>query len=1166
MKPETSAHQTASILDAQGAGDPSGPRGVPRLLELPTDRPRRAAGASVQSESLALTPDPALAVEWFSGGQDDENRPAPLLAAFAVLLHRYSGDTVIEIGILPATEAGNGQAGPAESVSTAQPLWIDLSGDPEFRELEGRVRRTWHDARAGRGRDCDGVRQNDPSEDIEATLPPFQVLFGFSSAPPIGHGTLNAGEGGSRRGRMTGAAELALHVTACGGSLGFTLEYDACLFDEETVRRMLGHYQVLLQAIVANPEARISTVSLLTEAESRTIEDWSQPAKVAPASPASGPFYHEAFTAQAATTPDAIAVVCDERQLTYKELDVQSNQVAHYLRRHGVGPDVLVGICLERSPELVAGLLSILKAGGAYVPLEPSYPPAQLSALVAETRPAVLITQSPLLARLPRGVATTICLDTERAAIAAESSAAPDVGVNDENLATVMFSSGSTGKPKAIARAHRSHRFGPWIRSTFQLGESDRHVLKTSLDSSLLFVEVFWALLTGGRMIIAGPQAGNDTAALLKLLIEQRVSLLGLVPSLLRMLVAEAGLEACTSLRHVICFGESLPADVEAQCCRRLPAALSVFYGTTESPALALRQCHGGDRPLGNLGYRLGNRLVYVLDKGLRPAPIGVPGELVGGGPSLSAGYLNAPAQTAERFIPDPFSKVPGARLFRTGDRARWRSDGSLEFLGRLDHQIKIRGYRVEPAEVEAALVRHPGVREAVVVARQNRDGENHLVAYLVPGSRGPSVSELRAQLVQSLPAHMIPSRFVELERLPRRPNGKLDRGALPASTTGRPGRPADYLAPSKPAEQMLAGVWREVLGWHEVGVHDNFFELGGDSLLAVKLFARLEAVLDRRLPLATLLQAPTIAQLAEVLGREQWRPPWSALVAVQPRGQRPPFVCVHGLAGEVLEYRDLALHLGEDQPFYGFQAPVGQTGENLFWDIKTMAAAYVRELRQFQPTGPYYLGGLSFGGIVAFEMAQCLVADGETVALLALFDMGCPGHITLPGSFQRLREHGRNLARRRPGAWPAYLGEKFQSLRLRLRRRLWRLVHQIGGRQGMAHLPVDMPREMRGIIAMSTYSAQAYPGQLTLFRAAERIGGNARDPLMGWDQVELGGIVVEEVPGNHVTLIREPNVPTLAQRLRFHLELAQSGAELECQSAAALSVIGEKKQSIPGH
>jgi amino acid adenylation domain-containing protein len=631
----------------------------------------------------------------------------------------------------------------------------------------------------------------------------------------------------------------------------------------------------------------------LTQAERhQLLEEWSQPVLSAP-SP-SEELYHEAFAAQAAKTPEAVAIVFEERQLTYRQVDVQSNQLAHFLRRRGVGPDVLVGICLERSPELVVGLLAILKAGGAFVPLEPSYPAAQLSGLLSETRPAVLITDSHLAARLEPRETVTVCLDAERDPVAAESPAAPEVRVTGANLAMVTFSSGSTGKPKAIPRCHPTHGPGAWKRAPFQLCESDRHVLKSSLDSTLLLREVFWPLLTGARMIIAGPSEDRDTAALLRLLINHQITIMTLIPSLLRQLVAEEGLEAWTALRHVTCFGEPLPADVEARFCQRLPAELSISYGTTEAPTLAFRQCRGADpRPLGNLGYRFGNSQIYILDERRQPVPIGVPGELVAGGPGLAIGYLNRREQTDERFIPHPFSRDPGARLYRTGDRARWRSDGSLEFLGRLDEQIKIRGYRIEPAEVEPVLLRHPGVREAVVVARPNSEGENQLVAYLVARSHGLTVSELRAHLAHSLPAHMIPSIYVGLERLPRRPNGKVDRRALPTHEINRLESGQPFVAPRNVIEETLARIWCVVMGLERVGIHDNFFDLGGHSLLALRLFARVEEQFHKRLPLALLFQHGTVAGIARHLSVEADNARGITVVVLQPgaagRRRAPP-------------------------------------------------------------------------------------------------------------------------------------------------------------------------------------------------------------------------------------------------------------------------------------
>ncbi len=1152
MEQRTARNKPASFSGTHVERQPSEPESFPRFLSLTPARPRPAAIEGLSPESLALPSDLALAVARFAGSEADKS--PTLLAAFAVLLHRYSGGTQIVVGIPLGMAKGTSSGNRAESVAMTQPFYIDLSGDPEFRDFEASVRRQWREAATGQGPAFSGSLQDDPFGDIQGSAPQFQLLFSYSPAPSINAGSSHLPESGNRPGRALLGTELNLRVIDRGGELECALEYSAALFDKETVRRMLGHFQVLLRGVVANPDERISTLPLLTDAERRQlIEEWNPPAVAAPSS--SEKFQHEAFAAQAAKTPDAIAVTFEKRHLTFRDLDVQSNQLAHLLRRHGVGPDILVGICLERSPELVVGVLAILKAGGAFVPLEPSYPDAQLSELLSETRPPVLITHSRLLARLPSEGRAVICLDTERDWLATESSAELDVRVTGENLAAVIFSSGSTGKPKAISRPHRAHRFNPSTRSTFQLCESDRHLLKTSLDSSLIFLEIFWPLLTGGRMIIAGPQENSDTAALLRLVVDHQITIIALVPSLLGRLVAEVGLEACTSLRHVICFGEPLSVDIEERLGDRLPTALGIFYGTSEAPALAFRQCRGsGPRPLGNLGYRLSNRQIFVLDARLQPVPIGVPGELVAGGPGLAVGYLNRHKQTEERFIPHPFSEDPGARLFRTGDRVRWRSDGSLEFMARFDDQVKIRGYRVEPAEVEAALMRHPGVLETAVVARQNRDGENQLVAYLVARSQRLTVSDLRAHLAQSLPAQLIPSIYVGLERLPRRPNGKMDRHALPSHELNRLESGQPYAAPRTSMQETLARAWGEVLGDERPSIHVSFFNLGGDSLLAIRLVSEIEKRCGQRVSLATLLAHPSIARLAEILETDQNPRSPSPIVEVRQGGSKPPLYFPPTMFDDAFNCEALLEYLPTDQPVYVMGGnPTTKPGAR---SMEAIAFSCCDELCAFQPDGPINLAGHSFSGMLAYEIARELTARGRQVKLLAIIDVGpCP---ILPrgpiDAFNACWLFLQNL--------PGWIGDVLLHLpekgrlgrTLRSTRKLFkRLSIDLGHfhryqPQFVAddvfdtnHWRDDLrARVTDNLRAMADFRCRPYPGRAVLFRARTRPLFKCGSHDLGWGKLVLGGLDIVHISGNHHSILRQPYVHALARELQAALDAAR--------------------------
>ena len=847
---------------------------VGTLVPFPTDRPRpapRVSGAAeARSMPLALV-EAIESLEAPNSGADAHAVEALLLATFAVLIYRYSGVEDMILGIFVPRARGLEESGSeAESSSGALPLQITLANDLTFKQVWEQVRRGYREISDNPGGAPGATSPRRHPEDRRINDFRFQFEVEISSAAIIeDEDTPGSGDSVNAPDISRSGNELYLRGARRHQGLDCILVYNAELFDAVTVRRMLAHCDTLLRSAVANPEEQIRALTVITEAERRTlIEDWSKPAANT-RSPAPPPaFIHETIANQASQTPDAVAILFEGRAITYRELDERSNQLAHTLRGRGAGPEVLVGISLQRSPELVIGLLGILKAGAAFVPLEPSYPADRLSSLLSETRPALLVTDSILLAKCRCDGTTTFCIDTEWDALAQESSAAPRVRLTEGNLATVMFSSGSTGEPKAIPRSHRSLGGGTRTRSTYQLSESDRHVFKTSLDSTLLGREIFWPLSTGGCMIIAGRHENNDTALLLRLIVDHKISILTLVPSLLRLLVAEDGFESCTSLRFVHCFGEALAPDVEDTFCRKVASRLSTAYGTTEVPALALRKCNGpGVRPLGDLGYRLGDAEIYILDERLQPVPIGVPGELFAGGPSIASGYLNRRQQTEERFIPHPFRVDAGARLYRTGDRLRWRSDGSLEFLGRLDDQVKIRGYRVEPAEVELALSSHKALHESAVVARPNSWGENQLVAFLVLKAGEPTLGELRAHLSKQLPTHMVPSRFARLTKLPRRPNGKIDREALRVVELDLLKTTEPCIAPRTPLEQRITEIWRGVLGVERVGINDDFFDLGGDSLQAIRFLSAVEQELHRGLSLASVFRHPTVAAFVEHLG-----------------------------------------------------------------------------------------------------------------------------------------------------------------------------------------------------------------------------------------------------------------------------------------------------------
>ncbi len=671
------------------------------------------------------------------------------------------------------------------------------------------------------------------------------------------------------------------------------MEYAADLFDGGTIDRLVGHLTTLLEGIAADADLRLSALPLLGEAERhRLLVEWNATAAGYP----SQECLHDLFAAQAERTPDAVAVIAEEAQLSYGELDRRSNQLAHHLRSLGVGPEVIVGLCVERSPDMVVGLLGILKAGGAYLPLDPSYPPDRLAYMLADAAAPILVTQTGLMEQRPAHDARLVLLDADWAEIARWPTTAAASGTQADNLIYVIYTSGSTGQPKGAMIRHRGvvNRLA-WMDAAYRLQARDRVLQKTPFGFDVSVWELFWPLIRGAGLVMARPGGQRDSAYLVQAIAAHGITIVHFVPSMLREFLQTAALEPCASLREVICSGEALTADLVASFAARLPGRLHNLYGPTEASVdVSFWRCDPA-APTVAIGGPIWNTQLYVLDGGLLPVPIGVTGELYIGGVGLGRGYLKRGALTADRFVPSPFGV--GERLYRTGDLARWRADGTLEFLGRLDHQVKLRGYRIELGEIEAVLRSDADVKDAVVVARQDDAGDQRLVAYVVgqaAATADADVAALRAHLRQNLPDYMVPSAFVALDRLPLTPSGKLDRKALPASAPQQRAAMAAYVAPRTPGEEVLAGIWCELLALERVGVDDNFFELGGHSLLAMRVTARLREAFAIELPLRAVFEAPTVAELSKSIEEKRRQPAELSRAPLTEERQAKPWFLVN--------------------------------------------------------------------------------------------------------------------------------------------------------------------------------------------------------------------------------------------------------------------------------
>jgi amino acid adenylation domain-containing protein len=842
--------------------------GVTGVLDLPTDHPRSSVQSS-QGDYKFLT----LSKEAGSGllalsRQEGATLFMTLLAAFQILLWRYSGQEDVVVG---TPIAGRNHAEIEALIGffiNTLALRSDLSGNPTFKELLTRVRETAIGAYTHQDLPFEKlVEELHPERDLGRN-PLFQVMFQFQN-------TLNphldlAGLTVTPLDVSTATAkfDLMLAVREENGELACVIEYSTGLFAGETIARMLDHFATLLAGIVANPDERIASLPLLTEAERQQITFAWTDTRTEFAELQADQSIDQLFERQAARTPNEVAAVFENERITYDELNVRANRLAQHLRRQGAGLEEHVAICVERSVNMIVGLLGILKAGAAYVPLEPTYPRERMFYILEDSQAGLLLTQKSLLASLPQSRATVICLDDIDAELTRESGANFTSGVTADNAAHVIYTSGSTGQPKGVVSSHAAsvNRFAwMWRRYPFTAGEVCCQ--KTSLSFVDSIWEIFGPLLQGVPLVIIPADVVADPPRFVAALSANKVTRLVLVPTLLHAMIdgVDDLARQLQGLQYCVCSGETLAGELAKEFTEKLPQTMLInLYGSSEVAAdvtcYEVESTAGGGIPIGRA---IANTQVYVLDASFQPAPVNVPGEIFVGGTGLARGYLHRPELTAEKFIPNPFGT--GGRLFRTGDLGRYLAGGNIEYRGRRDHQVKVRGFRIELGEVEAALATHPQVDEVVVVTRDDLNGDKRLVAYVVAkGQTGsePTIADLRAHLRTKLPEYMIPSAFVMMETMPLTPSGKLDRLALP--DPGYTGPTDNFVAPRTATEEVLANIWARELGIDRVGGTDDFFALGGHSLLLTRIASRIREAFAIELPLRTLFEASTVGGLAE--------------------------------------------------------------------------------------------------------------------------------------------------------------------------------------------------------------------------------------------------------------------------------------------------------------
>jgi amino acid adenylation domain-containing protein len=1166
--------------------------GAPHVLELPADRPRPADFSYQAGIVSCALPEKLTAQIKALAGRERVTVYSVLLSAYQLLLSRYSGQLDFLVG---TPFVGRSRPGFEQTVGyfvNLLPLRADLRGDPTYCEYLQKV-------------GSDALHALD-HQDLpfplmvehlqiprDSSRPPLvQVSFTLEKShrrDEVGRGRflfpetkahLNVGGILSETHYVeptTCRHELELVLEESGGAIQGLLCYCADLFSPPLMQQFVQHYQTTLESVVANPTARLSQLDWFSDKEKRqVIHDWNQTREEFTRDAC----LHELFEQQVRRTPDAVAMSAGGNKFSYKQLDGWANRLACRLQSNNVEPGHFVVLCMHRSPEIVAMILAVLKAGAVCVPADPKCPIERLKTIVEETGASLVVSEQGRLEEIRHDVEPRVLTITELDDVTSTDGhpAPPSINVTASDLAYVIYTSGSTGLPKGVMVEHRAIcNTIQWRQSALKASGADRVLMMMPCFFDASFCVIFSTLTQGAQLVLAEPNEEFNPAALLDRLIQEQVTVLPAPPRLLSLLVNHPSIEKCHTLRQIHTGGEKMAPELLSQIVERLKVPLVNLYGPTETAVEATYwECPPGQMPTSiPIGRPIANVQAYVLDGQLQPVPVGVPGELYIGGAGLARGYLNDDARTAERFLPNPFDPTSDSRIYRTGDFCRWLANGHLEFLGRLDRQIKLRGYRIELTEIEHVLTESRDISEAAVTVHTTPSGEPQLMAYVVPSIDSTSLDkkQLLRALRHKLPTYMIPALIEQIERLPRLSSGKLDRQSLPAPRKRTRSR-NPYQAPNSPLEQYLTEACQTLLKVDRVGVCDSFYELGGSSIQGAMLLSMLQEELDEQIKPTALFDLTEIIDLARYLAEHHagaverrfgagsvaqalanevdngqaiaatdedgtGKSRSSLLVPIQPRGTRAPLFMVHPPGGIVVCYQPLAFHLGLQQPTYGIRARGLHGEDDLPEKLEEMAAEYVTAIQSVQPEGPYQLGGWSLGGVVALEMAQQLKAAEHQVGLLAFFDTTIPQgqendqyidqadntglEYGLDVTLEQLGELG-------PDEQLPYLWEHARKLGILDDEAPEELVQQVLN---------DLKRLFHSHLRLACeYRVRPYQGRITLFRPSDAPVEVATTPDRGWKRL-ADDVDVEIVPGQHHSMVKEPHVEILAERLSAYLQKA---------------------------
>lgn len=1132
-------------------------KGTVPVVDLPTDFPRPALRRYESARrDYPLNASLALAIRKV-GQKEGASFVTTLIAAFEVFLYRLTGQDDLVVGLPTAGQSVSGQTGLIGHCVNLLPLRSFPQANQRFREFLHIRKEEILDAYDHQQLTFSSLLKKLPITRDPSRVPMVPVIFNVDMGLDDGVKFYGLDYQLISNPRKYAAVDLFLNISgsssAKDASLIFEWAYNTHLFRADGIDRMMGEFEKLLEEVVANPSIRLSDIQLTNaQTQINQIAQWNDTKAAYPRQAS----LHQLLAQTASQYPDKVALVSNGRSLSFRELNETANQVAHALQQRGIGPKDVVGVVLDRSPELMIALLAILKAGAAYVPIDPAYPHDRIAFMLTDSAANMLITAKKYL-----GIGSTYQLDgpstVETKVLAIEtvlaeldnySKEAPETVVTGDDLAYILYTSGSTGQPKGVLIEH--HNLVNLLYSMIAwpgITNDDALLAVTTISFDIAGLELFLPLLVGATLVLADTETTRDGWALLKAIPEHNITIIQATPATYKMMLL-AGWEQRFDLK-ILCCGEPMSKDLAQKLTARC-ASLWNMYGPTETTIYSTgKQIFASDEVI-TIGRPIQNTQVYILDEQQKPLPVGAIGEIYLAGDGVARGYLKRPELTQEKFVPDPFASSPNRMMYRTGDLGKFMADGEIHCLGRIDHQVKIRGYRIELGEIEHALVSHSTIKDAVVVAREDRPGDQRLVAYLVtkkPLVNGAFLEQIpawRTMLRDALPEYMIPSDFVGLDALPITPNGKIDRKALP-----RPeGLPVVNEAGGEPvsaSEKLIHAIWTDVLGVEKISVDHDFFELGGHSMIAVQMMTRLEKETGRRLPLSTLLVYPTIRKLATLLQTDERPMTWKSLVPIKPEGSKTPIYIIHGIGLNLLNFSGLVSYMDAEQPIYGLQA-LGLDGVDEPLDnMEAIATHYLTEVMDQNPTGPYAIAGYSFGGYVALEMARQLKEMGKEVKLVAMFDTNAQERDSSQTGLPRLL---RKLNRQLPKlVWftSSLVQHPIMALQYQqhhVKRNVNRFLQWIG-LQNAAPVQTETPLDHLALImekheiAFHSYTMKPYDGVIDLFKAKFRIYFVDDSKYLGWKKYALKGVRVHNVPGDHENMLLPPNDRVFAQTLQRALD-----------------------------